>query len=161
MLGCVLRCHGDDLDVDAYLSRSPFEARMVWRRGTPWRPGAKALARSSGFAIEVSSAEDRARQCVDALRFVDAFRDELRALHDWPGVERVWLDFAVLSRLGGDVVGHAETFPGPLLAAMGAIPLDLELTVLDTPEVGALDLLRALAKKQEPETGHDEAEKET
>ena len=157
MLGTALRCHGDAFDVDAFIARTPLDVRTVWRRGLPWRPGAREAAHTSGFAVEVSRATERVAQVADAERFVTGFADELATLVGWPGVERVWLDFLVASRLGADVLGHAETFPATLLAALGALGLDLEVTIVDGPDITAADLLRAAHRKSSDRDTGDHA----
>ena len=114
MPGCVLRVWGEDFDVDAFLSESPWEPTVVRRRGERRFGGAKV--RSSGFNVLVSDASgaEFERQLEDAERFLADHAPEFERLAATGGADEPWLDFGIerarLPRGGG------EYFPASFLA---------------------------------------------
>jgi hypothetical protein len=134
-MSCVLRASGQDFDVDAYLTESPFEPDTVFRRGE--RVAAEAAegpARGAGgFNLTVSRApaDDLAAQIDEATRFLDLHEEELRRLTGFAGVDVVFLNFGVSWR---NVPVHTDVFPADLLWRAGA--LDISLAVSHYPSAG-------------------------
>jgi len=132
---CVLRVEGKQFDPRMFLERSRLPAYESWLEGGPRLIGAKrwgATHDSSGFKVDVSRKEwtDLPGQIEDALRFLEHFRDELRAIVATPGVECVWLDFPFAVRATEHAPFLQSVFlPPNLLALAGELGVGIEVSV--------------------------------
>ncbi len=135
---CVLRADGAQFDVDAFLAGSTLSPCTIYRRGEPRLKGGRVAQRrgGSGLHVTVSDASwsDLAAQAADAERFLREHHDEITRLRTFPGVDGLGLDFAIESRIGKDAVAQFERFPASLVAAAGALGLDLELSLYAVSE---------------------------
>ncbi|MFO0960220.1 MAG: hypothetical protein U0800_22735 [Isosphaeraceae bacterium] len=129
-MACVLRAFGAGFDVDGFLTGSPFRPCAVFRRGQPRTSASKRLCEQGGFHLEVSPEEGDCvpAQVRDATAFVASHRAELERLAAWPGVESVRLDFS-WDFPRGNVAGQWNLFPSALLAACGALRVDIIVSV--------------------------------
>lgn len=57
MPGCVLRASGADFDVEAFLANSTFSPCAVFQRGEPRTLRSARINSTSGFNLEVSTAD--------------------------------------------------------------------------------------------------------
>ena len=132
---CVLRVDGKQFDPRMLLERSRLPAYDSWREGEPRLLGAKlwrATHDSSGFKVDVSRKEstDLPGQIEDALRFLEQFKDELRAVVATAGVERVELDFPFAVRATEQPPFLQSVFlPPNLLALAGELGVGIEISV--------------------------------
>ena len=129
-MSVILRAYGKDFDVDALLDASTLPVSNAWMRGEPYRddkPNGKRHKNSAVF-VEVSDADfDQFEQMVDdAIRFLEANADEVRALVTFPGVdEEVMLDFGVEQ---GHFAARFNHFPARLVRLCGELGLALHLS---------------------------------
>jgi|SRR6185369_14367878 len=130
---CVPRADGAEFDVDAFLLGSTPSACKIYRRGEPRLKGARAAKRweVSGINVAVSDASwsDLTAPVADAERFLCEHHQEITRLRTFPGVDGLVLDFPIASRIGKDAGAQCERFPAALVAAAGALGLDLELSL--------------------------------
>ena len=132
---CVLRVHGKQFDPRMLLERSGLPAYDSWREGEPRQIDAKRRGPthdSSGFKVDVSRKDwtDLPGQIEDALRFLEHFRDELRAIVATAGVECVELDFPFAVRASEQSPLLQSVFlPPNLLALAGELGVGIEVSV--------------------------------
>lgn len=134
-MSCVLRAQGADFDVDEFLATSPLKALVVVPRGHERTQGVRRTVRheTSGMNISISTREfsDLTGQIEDAIRFLSDNNQELKRLRDFPGVERLDIDFPIDER---DVVFQSDAFPWQLLALMGERGIGLIVSRYPTPD---------------------------
>lgn len=77
--------------------------------------------------ISVSNREfsDLTGQIEDAMRFLTDHLEELTRLRNFPGLERLVLDFPVADR---DVAVQRDGFPAALISLMGELRIDLHVS---------------------------------
>jgi len=85
------------------------------------------LNKDSSISVGVSDADfsDLAAQLADAQAFLRERTEQLRAARSYPGVEGLVFDFPIRAR---DVAVQSDTFPAALLAKLGALGIDLEIS---------------------------------
>jgi len=76
-------------------------------------------------SVSVREFSDLPRQIEDAVRFLSNNSDELKRLRNFPGVERLELDFPVEDR---DVAVQSDLFPARLLLLMGDLRIGLTVS---------------------------------
>jgi hypothetical protein len=128
---CTLRIWGKALDIDAFLAAIPLRAAATHRRGESRFPRTKpggTLNQVSTINVGVSDADfsDLSAQLEDARAFLREHMEHLRAARSYPGVEGLVLDFPVQKR---DALVQSDTFPAALLAEMGSLGIDLEISL--------------------------------
>jgi len=126
-MSCVLRASGTNFDVDEFLKTSSLDALTVFHRGEAQRRGSVATQHrtsQAGMSVHVSQREfsDLRGQIEDAVKFLEDNDQELKRLRDFPGLERMDLDFPVEDR---DVVFQSDAFPPRLLSLLGALRIGL------------------------------------
>jgi|ERR1700733_13053113 hypothetical protein len=125
-MSCVLRASGANFDVDEFLKTSSLDALTAFHRGELQFPSSSVTRKSesSGMNVSVSTREfsDLRGQIKDAIEFLSKNDRELRRLHDFPGLERMDLDFPVEDR---DVVYQRDAFPHKLLSLLGGLGIGL------------------------------------
>lgn len=131
---CVLRVDGKQFDPRMLLERLQLPAYDSWLEGEPRQIGATrwgATHDSSGFKVDVSRKEwtDLPGQIADALRFLEHFRGELRAVVATPGVESVELDFPFAVRAEHAPFLQSVFLPPRLLALAGELDVGIEVSV--------------------------------
>lgn len=124
-MSCVLRATGREFDVETFLQGSSLKPLIVYHRGQQRFPGSKTQPDEySGMNVSVSEREfsDLSNQIEDALQFLFRNTSELQRLRDFPGVERLELDFPVEDR-EAFVLPYA--FPCELIWLMGTLKMSL------------------------------------
>lgn len=126
-MSCVLRASGKYFDVDSFLKDSTIKPLIVYHRGESRFPHSNPTMRSndqSGMNVSVSVREfdDLAGQVEDAIQFLLDNTPELRRLRDFPGVERMEMDFPVADR---DVAVQRDAFPDGLISLLGDVRIGL------------------------------------
>jgi hypothetical protein len=128
-MSCVLRATGNNFDVDEFLKTSSLDALTAFHRGAAQFPASSVTRRSnySGMKVSVSGREssDLRGQVKDAVEFLKDNNKELKRLRDFPGVERIDLDFQVEDR---DVVFQSDAFPPDLLSLLGELRIGLVIS---------------------------------
>jgi hypothetical protein len=123
---CVLRASGVNFDVDEFLKISSLDALTAYHRGAVQSPTSSVTRRtdSSGMKVSVSAREfcDLNGQVDDAVGFLRENDRELRRLRDFPGLERMDLEFPVEDR---DLVFQRDAFPHQLLLLLGELRIGL------------------------------------
>jgi len=78
----------------------------------------------SGMNVSVSDREftDLTGQIDDAMRFLNDHLEELKRLREFPGLERLVLDFPVADR---DVMIQSERFPVDLISLISELKIEL------------------------------------
>lgn len=122
---CVLRAIGKEFTVDDFLRESYFLPCLVYRKGE--RRLKDALWKVNGFNVSVGEAElgDLEGQVKDAILFLQRHRSELQKLKKHAGVDRVFLDFALVQE---NASVFSTSLPAELLSLAGDIGVDIELT---------------------------------
>jgi len=107
-MSCMFRATGLDFAVDKFLQQSTLIPDSVWRRGE--RRLAKRVHEGSGFSMVASHADmsNLQQQVEDAIPFLKANQVELEQLQNFPGIERIYLDFGIEDR---DVAVQCDYFP--------------------------------------------------
>jgi hypothetical protein len=126
----VLRAYGSQFDLDAFLALSRLPVCSVVRQGDPIYPASRPNGPRhdrSGVHVSVSDADfsDLARQAREVADFLQARRDEIRQLCEFPGIEDVTLDFGIERR---DVPIQCDYLPPDLVRLAGALGLGIELS---------------------------------
>jgi len=125
-MSCVLRARGPHFDVDAFLKASSLDALTAFHRGEAQFEASSVSRRGScsGMNISVSTREssDLKGLVGDAIRFLTDNGAELRRLRDFPGSQRMDLDFPVEAR---DQVFQSDSFPPHLLSLLGELRIGL------------------------------------
>jgi len=124
----VLRAHGAEFDVDAFVAGSPWSDINVYRRGEAKHPRSKPNGErlsKSRLDVAISEADfDAFRiQVEDATRFLRCHATEIKRLVRFVGVEAVGLDFPISRR---DVFLQSDTFPADLVRLAGDCGIYLE-----------------------------------
>jgi hypothetical protein len=127
-MSCVLRASGTNFDVDSFLRDSCLDALTIFHRGEvqfPKLTTPQRIREYSGMNVSVSTREfsDLNGQREQMLsNFSHAMTRNLRRLRDFPGVERIDLDFPVEAR---DVIFQSDAFPPRLLSLLGGLCIGL------------------------------------
>jgi hypothetical protein len=126
-MSCVLRASGTNFDVEEFLKTSSLDAVAVFHSGEAELSASVTSQRrtgQSGVNVSVSTREfsDLRGQIDDAVDFLRDNDQELKRLRDFPGLERMDLDFPVEDR---DVVFQSDAFPPDLLSLLGALRIGL------------------------------------
>jgi hypothetical protein len=129
-MSCILRASGTDFEVDEFLKTSSLDALSVFHRGETQISGSSATPRragQSGVIVSVSTREfsDLRSQIQDAIKFLLENDRELKRLRDFPGLERMEMDFPVEDR---DVVFQSDGFPPNLLSLLGGLAIGLVIS---------------------------------
>lgn len=98
-MSCILRCSGDQVDIQTLLAQTSLPIHSFWQKGTPRSPShtdSKAHT-TSGLRIVVSHAEfeEFYQQIQDATIFLQTHHEALMRLTTFPGVTDAELDFGV------------------------------------------------------------------
>src|SRR5579862_2554057 len=133
-MSCVLRASGANFDVDEFLKISSLDVLTAFHRGEARFPASSVTRKSdySGMSVSVSTREspDLRGQIGDAIRFLAENDKELRRLRDFPGLERMDLDFPIEDR---DVVYQSDAFPYRLLALLAELHIGLIVSRYPVP----------------------------
>lgn len=125
-MSCVLRASGTNFDVDEFLKTSSLDALTAFHRGAVQFPTSSVTCKSeySGMNVSVSTREvsDLRGQVKDAIEFLSNNDRELRRLRDFPGLQRMDLDFPIEDR---DVMYQRDAFPHKLLSLLGELRIGL------------------------------------
>jgi len=126
-MSCVLRASGANFDVDEFLKVSSLDALTVFHRGETQRRSSAVTQRrtgQAGMSVSVSTRDssDLRGQIDDATKFLTENNQELKRLRDFPGLERMEMEFPVEDR---DVVFQSDAFPPELLSLLGAMCMGL------------------------------------
>jgi hypothetical protein len=125
-MSCVLRASGTNFDVDEFLKTSSLDALTAFHRGELQLPSSSVTRKSdcSGMNVSVSTRDvsDLRGQIDDAIVFLSGNDRELKRLRDFPGLQRMDLDFPIEDR---DVVYQRDAFPHKLLSLLGGLCIGL------------------------------------
>lgn len=125
-MSCVLRASGTNFDVDEFLKTSSLDALTAFHRGELQLPSSSVTRKSdcSGMNVSVSTRDvsDLRGQIEDAIVFLSRNDRELKRLRDFPGLQRMDLDFPIEDR---DVVYQRDVFPHKLLSLLGGLRIGL------------------------------------
>jgi hypothetical protein len=128
-MSCVLRASGTYFDVDEFLKTSTLDVLTAFRRGSGQFPDSSVTRKSehSGMSVSVSSREisDLSGQIEDAISFLSENNGELTRLRNFPGLERMDLDFPIEDR---DIVYQRDAFPHQLLLLLGGLRIGLVIS---------------------------------
>ncbi len=121
----MFRATGFNFAVDEFLQQSTLIPDSVWRKGE--RRLAKRVHKGAGFSMVASQADmsNPPQQVEDAIAFLKANQVELEQLQNFPGVERIYLDFGIEDR---DVAVQCDYFPPELLRLLGNLNIGIEVT---------------------------------
>lgn len=128
---CTFRGHGKKFDVDGFLAKSYWTPAAIYRRGYYRR----RRFPHSGFNVGVSDAhwDSLSKQTQDALIFLRHNKKEIKRLRNFPGVERLVLDFPVYCMISRRVCVQEESFSKELLGLAGNAGVDIMLSLYRNP----------------------------
>ena len=101
---------GEEFDVDAFLASSSMVPSRIWRRGEPKRYSCIGSPYpNSGLTYEVADGHSVPflQQEGLAISFLKAYRDELKALGQFPGVSRFTLGLHYSTEARRNLVGFS------------------------------------------------------
>lgn len=128
-MSCVLRVSGACFDVDEFLKTSTLDVLTAFHRGGTQFPASSITRKNefSGMSVSVSTREfsDLSGQIEDAIRFLSENERELMRLRDFPGIDRLELDFPIEER---EVVYQRDAFPHLLLSMLGNLHIGLAVS---------------------------------
>jgi hypothetical protein len=127
-MSCVLRISGGSFDVESFLRDSSLVPLIVLHRGhSRFADSRQPPEDHSGMNVSVSTRDfsDLAGQIADAIAFLSAHTPELSRLRNYPGVEKMQLDFPVEDR---DTLVQTDVFPATLLTLMGKLNIELAVS---------------------------------
>jgi hypothetical protein len=133
-MSCVLRASGATFDIDEFLRNSSFDVLTAFHRGEVQFPTSSVTRKSeySGMSVSVSTREfsDLRGQIEEAVVFLTENDHELKRLRDFPGLERMDMDFSIEDR---DVVYQRDAFPHQLLSLLGPLKIGLVISRYPAP----------------------------
>jgi hypothetical protein len=136
-MSCVLRASGSNFDVDEFLKTSTFDVLTLFRRGEVQSPTSSVTRKSaySGMNVSVSAREfsELRGQIDDAVEFCSENGRELKRLREFPGLEKMDIDFPIEDR---DVVFQRDAFPHQLLLLLGELGIGLIISRLPMQSMG-------------------------
>ena len=117
-MSAVLRAQGRDFAPDRFCSESLLEPCAIFRRGEPSRT--RGVRETSGINLALSDAgfDEFTRQAEEATTFLEAHKEDLLRLRNYPGLESMNLDFGIASR---DVYVQNDYFPPSLIRLAGEL----------------------------------------
>ncbi len=135
-MACVLRAGGVKFDVDEFLKNSTLDILTAFHPGAVQFPTASVTRTSeySGMNVSVGTREfsDLQSQVEDAMRFLTENAHELRRLRDFPGLDRMEMEFPVEDR---EMVFQSDAFPPRLLFLLGNLNIGLVISRYPVPRV--------------------------
>jgi hypothetical protein len=135
-MATVLRASGSDFDPDRFCAESGFEPCGLYRKGEPRFPASRLDGRcndASDINVVASEADfhEFPRQVEETSAFLEAHKEELARLRDFPGVEGVVLDFGIARR---DVAVQCNELSPKLIRLAGELGLGIELSLYPASE---------------------------
>ena len=130
-MSCMLRAYGENFDVDTFLSDCDIEPIKVWHKGDLRFPSSQPdgpRGTQSGINFEVSDADfaELSVQYTDAELWFTEHQTFIQRLTQFPGVERVVVDFGAEIHPPG---WRSFNFPPNLQVLIGGLGVYLELSV--------------------------------
>lgn len=106
----------------------------MWHCGDPTLPGSSSKTDTSGFNLELSTAEwdDLDSQIRDTIHALRVWKDSLHELVSWPGVEYVFCDFGTRKRR--EALSQRVYFPPELVQLAGELRIGLRLSMYSMQE---------------------------
>lgn len=133
-MSCVLRASGTYFDVDEFLKTSTLDVLTAFHRGEGQFSTSSVTRRSeqAGMTVIVSTREfsDLRGEIEDAIAFLKHNDQELRRLRDFPGLQRMEMDFPIEDR---DTVYQRDAFPHELLLLLGNLRIGLMISRHPSP----------------------------
>lgn len=133
-MSCVLRASGTYFDVDEFLKTSTLDVLTAFHRGEGRFSTSSVTRRSeqAGMTVIVSTREfsDLSGEIEDAIAFLKHNDQELRRLRDFPGLQRMEMDFPIEDR---DTVYQRDAFPHELLLLLGNLRIGLMISRHPSP----------------------------
>ena len=125
-MSCVLRAAGADFEVDDFLAKSALSPCQVWHRGEPRTSDDHILRDTSGFNVDVSTADwdDVDGQIKDAIKFLRKHATEITRLASARGVEKIICDFGTRRR--PELPMQGVYFPADLVRLAGELGVGLK-----------------------------------
>jgi hypothetical protein len=81
------------------------------------------------FDVSKKDFDDFNGQVEDAISFLQQYDSELKCLLSTHKIQDVYLDFALYSRLYGDVINQNDHLPKELIALAGKYPIGIEMAL--------------------------------
>ena len=108
---------------------SGLEPITIFKKGRPRIPGGTTLSPSSGFNVEVSSADGvLEKQARDAVRFLKRHARDLARVRHRKGFVGMTLDFGLYCLSTSDRLSQSYRLPAPLVELAGKHGVELELS---------------------------------
>jgi hypothetical protein len=114
-----LFAHGEEFDVDAFLASTSLRPDYVWRRGDQRRYACVESSHpTSGveFVLGDGLTTPLPEQEASAIAYLEAHRDDLRALASSPGVDTFILGLQYRTALKSNVIGFALGLSAQLMS---------------------------------------------
>lgn len=125
---CVIHAMGQDFDTEAFVASSDLVPYRIRKKGDQTRRGRTIDASQVSFEFSGSPTPSLEIQIEEAVSFLRKHKSDVKALVDFPGVERVWIDFMNESRLSDEIVAQFDYLPPTLLKLVGELGLGIEIS---------------------------------
>ena len=132
MPSCILRVSGSTTKVRKFLASSSIEPRRVFWKGEPRNPKSRVLIKTSGFNIELATAEGLETQSKQAVRFIRKHKDDLLLIKSL-GFSSTAIDFGLYDLATADRPWPSYYLPRLLVQLAAELGCEIELSFYGVP----------------------------
>jgi hypothetical protein len=127
MPSCILRVSGSTTKVRKFLASSSIEPRRVFWKGEPRTPKSSVLIKTSGFNIELATAEGLGAQSTQAVRFIRKHKDDLLLIKSL-GFSSAAIDFGLYDLATEDRPWPSYCLPRSIVQLAAELGCEIELS---------------------------------
>ncbi|MEO8887131.1 MAG: DUF4279 domain-containing protein [Mucilaginibacter sp.] len=130
-MSCVLSIIGEDLNVDAFVSKTKMKWDSVWYKGDVINRVNPKKKKHSGVSIATSEADfdDVKTQITETIDFLIKRKENLIHIATTPGIQYVTINFGVDSVIDEDHLTQGFFFPPELIKICSELGIGIELSI--------------------------------
>ncbi|GHU22958.1 hypothetical protein FACS189497_07030 [Betaproteobacteria bacterium] len=132
MPSCILRVSGSTTKVRKFLASSSIEPLRVFWKGEPRNPKSRVLIKTSGFNIELATAEGLEAQSKKAVRFIRKRKDDLLLIKSL-GFSSISIDFCLYDMTTEDRPWPSYCLPRSLVQSAAELGCEIKLSSYGIP----------------------------
>ena len=147
---CILKIESAGQSFKAYAEKCTMPIVSVKDAGEVRLKAKGELWKKNRISFDVSAKEwdDFPGQVDDTILFLKTHKSELAELMAMPGITDACLDFALWSRLDGNIVLQVDSIPPDLLELCGALRIGIMMSIYDKKFFEEEDELKKQDKQQ-------------
>lgn len=127
MPSCILRVSGSAVKVRKFLSASSIQPARIFWRGEPHALKGRGLMNTSGFNIQLSSAEGLPAQAAQAARFIRRHKSDLLLIRSI-GFSSGTIDFGLYDLATEDRPWPSYRLPPAIIQLAGELGCSIDLS---------------------------------